>query len=170
MAAIFFVHGADPKNNIFDGLLETHASYHGYEMPNVCPGFQGQPIKGFSGLEALVGDDCGGKAHLWIMEYLHKGNLSLPVDYVNLSRCLDAVSSDLKYPCARFEVLVVTTLCSMKRLGFPNDIALKIAESLVLETLWTILESFDCRDVSKVEEEMQWALGDDANRDRRQRS
>jgi len=59
IAALLFVHGADPTNNAYQGEEPDQASCYGYKAMDVRSGFKeafkkGEPIAGFPGLHALL--------------------------------------------------------------------------------------------------------------------
>ena len=149
MAALFFVFDASPKLNCFEGVIHTHASFNGVGDPIIIDGFDGddpKPIPGFVGLRLLVGDEeNGGKALLWLMETIHSAPLTLGHDYGNIVRSVDVISEDLQRSGSDFRALVMNTLLYMKKLGMPNDVAVKIAEYAVLETLWLWINEFALR-------------------------
>ena len=151
MAALFFIHGADPCNNAFDGVIETHASIHGYEEPEIVDGFSAdnpEPIKGFKGLRLIAREDPVGHAYLFIMECIHHGALSLKKDYVELSRSLDTIANDLQYSAADLKSFTISSLLSLKKMGLNEDVTIPIIETALIDTLWSLLESFATRSES----------------------
>jgi len=142
--AIFFSFGADPIHNEFDGLLETFGSRAGYEAQNQVAGFDGEnPIPGFDGLELLVGEnDTSGKAYLWIMKFLlqRKQSPSVQQGFGELLMKIELASEYLdSFTAAECKDLVWTTLRSMRRLWLPHEIAIRIMEKTVVDTLWHVI-------------------------------
>ena len=157
MATLFFVHGADPNHNAFDGVVHTEGSYLGFEDPDILDGFDAddpKPIKGFAGLKLLVNDANEiGKAYLYVMECLYCGAIDLEADYDRLAGCMDILSNDVQYSSSDLKAFILTSFLSMKRMGLSHDIALPIVENVVLGTLWYLLESFATRDIAANGEE-----------------
>ena len=111
MLLIFFWAGADPEKRVFDGYMQTHASFHGAEDPITFPSvravydqeqqeedYEGETTTGFEFLKLIYQDsmgDSGGEpngdaqklvASLWLLDKLHKGQVALDEDTVRLAR------------------------------------------------------------------------------------
>jgi len=140
MATLFFAHGADPKHNVFNGVIRPPTVSDGFDPMNP------QPIKSYAGLQLLVNKtDLVFKALLRFMERLHSGPISLEENYETLAQCLDVLSDDLRYSRSDLRSFVMTSLLSLRRTGLPNEVALPIVESALLGHLWSLLESYATR-------------------------
>ena len=148
MTAIFFSFGADPKNNVFDGVIHNQGSYMGYGSPTILPGFDGEnEIPGFDGLNLLVGDEeHKGKAYVWLMRALYQdGTISVHRHLREFIDNIETVSEELQYSGNDFRCLVKSTLMCMKLIGMSNDVAIRIVEEMVLATLWMLIRSHALR-------------------------
>ncbi|KAL9182102.1 hypothetical protein ACHAXT_012445 [Thalassiosira profunda] len=158
MGALLFVHGADPKNNAFDGAIETVLSVAGLESRAILDGFDAQdpqPVQGFAGLRLLVDseDEGLGEAYLYIMECLFSGSIPLHREgYRKLAGCMDALSADLRCSLADLHSFVASTYLCVKRAGLPRDAALLVVERAVLDKLWSLLEAFATRGIASEEQ------------------
>ena len=111
MLLIFFFAGADPEKRVFDGYMQTQASFHGYEDPITFPlvravydqeqqeeDYEGETTTGFEFLKLIYQDsieDSDGEpgvdaqklaASLWLLDKLHKGQVALDEDTAHLAR------------------------------------------------------------------------------------
>jgi len=147
MAALFFSFGADPKNNAFDGILQTHASYKGYESPIVISGFDGNEVPGFDGLNLLVDEhEDRVKAYVWLMKALyHDGTISIHKNLCGFINNIDIISEDLHFSGDDCKDLVRNTLLCMRRIGMPNDVAIRIVEETMLGILWVLVQRHGLR-------------------------
>jgi len=147
MAALFFSFGADPKNNAFDGILQTQASYGGYESPIVFSGFDGNKVPGFDGLNLIVDEhEDRVKAYVWLMKALyHDGTISIHKNLCGFINNIDIISEDLHFSGDDCKDLVRNTLLCMRRIGMPNDVAIRIVEETVLGTLWVLVQRHGLR-------------------------
>ncbi|KAL7550606.1 hypothetical protein ACHAWF_013828 [Thalassiosira exigua] len=149
MATIFWMHGADPKWNIFEGVLYSERRVNGFAGENwrcVLEGFDAanpRPIEGYAGLNLLIKEsDLASKALVWLMDQLDSGYISLQNDYRKLLECFDRLENDLDYSPADFERYVKTSLLAIRRMGLPNDTALSIVESALVSHRRLLLESY----------------------------
>ena len=135
MTAIFFVFGADPQHNIFDGIMEMPPGY----VP--LPGFSGQPIPGFDGLLLLLREEDDieyGVAYLSVMEVCYNGALDVRHELGPLLRDMHVVREDLRIVDMKDRIM--TTLLALRRMGLPNEVAVRIVGDMVVATLWDAIK------------------------------
>ncbi|KAI2505484.1 hypothetical protein MHU86_8915 [Fragilaria crotonensis] len=132
MTAIFFIFGADPKNNIFDGVMEMPPGY----VP--LPGFTiGRPIPGFDGLFLLLREEDDieyGIAFLMIMQICYRGEFDCRNEYKQLLENLVTVDADFKLGDMKDRIM--TSMLALRRCGLPNELAVRIVGEMVVETLY----------------------------------
>ena len=151
MAVVFFLHGASPECNRFDGVVQNMASYYGHAEPDIIDGFDAadpRPIKGFDGLKLLIdSDDEVDKAYICIMEHFHSGTIDLKTECSRLYNCVDTLSRDLQYSSAELKSFILECLLAFHHLGLSKDIAtVPIVERSVLDKMWDLLKSFAPRE------------------------
>lgn len=148
MAALFFSFGADPINNAFYGSV----FWPGITCAEIIPGFDGYPIPGFDGLNYLISEDndeqknLRATAYLWLMKALHHVD-TIPI-HRNLRKfrdTIDVISEDLQFSGNNFRDLVWNTLLCMRKVGIPNDVAIRVAEEAGSATLWMLLKDYGLR-------------------------
>lgn len=146
MAAIFFINGANPEFNHFDGVIQNMASMYGHGEPDIMNGFDTddpKPVPGFEGLYLLVNsDDEVAKAYLYMMECLYSGKINIKESCTKLYQCLDTLSGDLQYSSAQLNQFLVTCLATFKHLGLSEEVVTFIVEVAVLDELWDILKEY----------------------------
>ena len=146
IAAIFISFGADPIHNVFEGVVQTVSSQVGVTDPISVEGFgDGRAKSDFHGLELLICEhDESGMAYLWIMQFLLRRNQSLSVqrNFAGLLENIEIVRDYLQFSSIDCKDLVWSTLLSMRRLGLPNEIAMRIAEDVVFDTLWHSISEY----------------------------
>jgi hypothetical protein len=132
MAAIFFIFGADPQHNIFDGALEMPPGY----VP--LPGFTiGRPIRGFDGLFLLLREEEDiqyGIAFLMIMQICYRREFDCRHEYKQLLENLETVDTDFKLGDMKGRIM--TSMLTLRRLGLPNEVAVRIVGEMVVDTLY----------------------------------
>jgi hypothetical protein len=132
MAAIFFVFGADPEHNIFDGAMEMPPGY----VP--LPGFTiGRRIRGFDGLFLLLREEDDiqyGIAYLMVMQICYRGEFDCRNEYKQLLENLELVDSD--FNLGDMKDRIMTSMLAFKRLGLPNELAVRIVGEMVVDTLY----------------------------------
>ena len=137
MAALYFVSGANPEHNtIFmrNGVLN-------FDVIGVARNHQ--PIKGFEGLNLLVGEtDLEIKALVWLMESLQAGSISLENDYGELAGYLGILVDKLQYSQVELYTFIMTSLCVLRQNGLTNDVALSIVKSSLMSHLWFLLDLY----------------------------
>jgi len=135
MTAIFFVFGADPEHNIFDGIMGMPPGY--VPLPSfVNPG---QPVPGFAGLHLLLDEEENeeyGKAYLKVMQVCYNGTLDIRRDLPPLLPHLDTVKEDLKLSDSDCKNRTMATLLCLRKVGIPDEIADRIAGEMIVGTLW----------------------------------
>lgn len=145
LLALFFVHGADPANNAFNGQTRSRSQ-------TVVTGFDAddpQPVPGFAGLRLLaahsqVGRE--GRACLHLLEFLRCNSRSLHREYATLADSVTVLARDLRYTAGDLEAHVLSSLLTLRRMGLPRETALPIVEAAVRGTLWSKLEAFATRE------------------------
>jgi hypothetical protein len=154
MTAIFFVFGADPKNNIFDGVMEMPPGY------SPLPGFiGGKPIPGFDGLVLLLATDEEedleyGMAYLSVMQVCYNGRLDVRLEFSPLLQSLQIIQEDLKLTDLKERVF--TSLLCLRRVGLSNDISIRIVTEMLLGSLWNAIRDHAFSDPVKSSDELPW--------------
>ena len=108
---LFYFAGCDPNKRAFDGYIQTHSSYYGYEDPVTCPsvralydreeqdGFEGHKTTGFPFLRLIHQDESQNvndpennehvqkmAACLWLLERLHESRISIDDETVSTAQ------------------------------------------------------------------------------------
>jgi hypothetical protein len=132
MAAIFFVFGADPQRNIFDGATQMPPGY----VP--LPGFTlGRPFRGFNGLFLLLREEDDiqyGIAFLMIMQICYRREFDCRLEYKQLVENLATVDTDFKLGDMKGRIM--TSMLTLRRFGLPNEVAVRIVGEMVVDTLY----------------------------------
>jgi hypothetical protein len=145
MFVVFFMAGADPGENVFNGIIQTQASFHGVGDPLTCPSFRGEdgeyrPIPGFAGLRCILQEFHGEEeadddndndlaiedekvgAALWLAEKLHDKSICLDPATIDQTRTnLRRLESDFDWEGTfvsdgTFAVLFLAKLGDVKEL------------------------------------------------------
>jgi hypothetical protein len=154
MTAIFFIFGADPKNNIFDGVMEMPPGY------SPLPGFAGgRPIPGFDGLILLLATDEEedleyGMAYLSVMQVCYNGGLDVRLEFGPLLQSLYTIRDDLKL--IDLKERVRTSLMCLRRVGLSNDIAIRIVTEMLIGSLWGALRDHAFSEPVRPSDELPW--------------
>ena len=132
MAAIFFVFGADPVRNIFDGVKEIPPGYV------ALPAFSiGSRIRGFDGLFLLLREEDDIRysiAYLMIIQICYRGEFDCQNQYKQLLKNLEIVDTD--FNLGDMNERMVTSMLTLKQMGLPNEVALRIVGEMVVNTLY----------------------------------
>ena len=155
MAVIFFIFGADPNNNGFNGTINTMGSELGVEPPRIHPGFDGEnTIPGFNGLELLIEEDNHkGKAYIMLMRVLSGDTETIPIhkNFTQFTNAVDLVSENLQFTGNDSRTFLLDSIkCMTQYYGLPNELALRIAEESLLAKIWSALEEFCLRESEEV--------------------
>jgi len=142
LAIIFFVHGANPNENSFDGIL-----YLTEENPvelSVFVDLDVNFIPGFKGLYALV-DPPSVRSNiilplLYLMEHCHRGTINVKKDFHKIVSALNIVHLVFDGLELRNEVIMV--LLSTKYYNIPSEVQCIIVENLVLSKLETEIKKY----------------------------
>ncbi|KAL7550607.1 hypothetical protein ACHAWF_013829 [Thalassiosira exigua] len=144
MATIFWIHGADPKRNAFNGVVVSeHCMYH----TGIIECFDAddpRPVEGYAGLKNMIVNesDLASKALVWLMELLDSESISLEEEYYNLSVCFNVLENVLGYSPADFQSYVETSLLAIRRMGLTNATAVSIVESALVGHIRSLLKSY----------------------------
>lgn len=143
MVAIFLTHGADPKNNTFNGIMQTYGSILGRSNPKNIEGFSGNQIPGFEGLRALINpNDKKSLSYIFLMETLSKKELKGKDD---IAKTIDSIHS--VHPNTK--KCVLTSLLCMSKHGLPKELSDIVLEYVIITKIWNIFENL----AKKTEEE-----------------
>ena len=80
------------------------------------------------------------------MECACRGELSLKKDFVKLSRVVDAVARNLQHSSADLKSFTMSSLLTLKKMGLNEDVPIPIVETVLIGTMWSLLESPLCND------------------------
>jgi len=141
LAIIFFVHGANPNENSFDGIL-----YLTEENPielSVFVDLDVNFIPGFKGLYALVNPSSAQSTIilplLYVMEHCHRGTIDVEKDFNIIVSALNII--DLEFDGHELRKQVIMVLLSTKCYNIPSEVQCVIVEHFVLSNIWFLLET-----------------------------
>lgn len=154
MASIFFIHGADPACNELASVLQMFDPSAGYDNPTVMSAPDDNEIPGFDGLRTLVEvDDVQAQSFLWMMEKCYKGDIDPSEDF----RCfLDAMEVTYPFPFGRVELenTMLTSFLGMMRCNFTHQVMQEVAQNILLNMIWIVLEDIALLDYVEKDREI----------------